>query len=274
MRLALPSLLTLALLGAGCVEFNAECSPPIDDPDEVVTHLAAAIPVERTVVRTRENALGNAMADAYLKALQAGTGPRPDVAVENAGAIRDLGLCITRTALAKGPLTRRVLKDTVPFSNRLVMVTLTERELFDVLEHAVATVSIPGTNPSGQFLHVSGFSFEADCTRPPEKLSNGPSGLVRDQAGSRVTKVTFAGRVITRESAGAAPVVVALNDFLAGGGDNFLDFKGKEVVPSSPERYTFNAVEDYLKGLGATSESPASLVADPAAPRIVLRNCN
>jgi 5'-nucleotidase/UDP-sugar diphosphatase len=274
MRLALPLLASLAALAAGCVEFNAECSPPIDDPEEVVTYLAAPIPVERAVVRSRENALGNAMADAYLAALQAGTGQKPDVAIENAGAIRDLGLCITRTALGKGVLTRRVLKDTVPFSNRLVMVTITERELFDVLEHAVATLGIPGTNPSGQFLHVSGFSFEADCSGKPELLENGPSGLERGREGGRVTKVTLAGRVITRATAGNTPVVVALNDFLAGGGDNFLDFKGKEAVPSNPERYTFNALEDYLKGLGATSESPASLAVDTAAPRIVLNKCN
>jgi len=214
------------------------------------------------------------MADAYLSALAAGTGQKPTVAIENAGAIRDLGLCLTRTALAKGPLTRRVLKDTVPFSNRLVMVTVTERELFDVLEHAVATLAIPGTNPSGQFLQVSGLSFEADCSRPPEKLSNAATGLVRDQTGSRVTKITLVGRVITRDTAETSPVIIALNDFLAGGGDNFLDFKGKEIVPSSPERYTFNALEDYLKGLGATNETPAPLVVDPAAPRIVLNNCN
>lgn len=263
-----------ALLG-GCVEFNAECSPPVDGPDEVLTYLAKPLPVERAVVRTRESGLGNVMADAYLAALRDGTGPRPTIAIENAGAIREQGLCLTRTALGTGPLTRKVLKDTVPFSNRLVMVTVSELELFDVLEHAVATVGLPGVSPAGQFLQVSGLSFEVDCSKAPEKLVNGPNGMQREAKGQRVTSLTIAGRTITRDKADPGlQLIVALNDYLAGGGDYFIDLGRKEVTPSNPERYTYLVLEEYLRGLGATAQQPVDLSVNAAQPRLVMKNCN
>lgn len=266
------AVLCLALACPSCVEFNAECSPPIDRPELVLTYLSDPLPVAHDVVRSRESALGDAMADAYLAALQQGAGEHPQVAVENAGAIRDLGLCLTRTQLARGPLTRRVLKDTVPFSNQLVTVKLSERQLFDILEHGVASVAVPGVSPGGQFLQVAGLSYEVDCSNRPEQLSNLNGAVVRDATGTRVVALTLGTRRITREASTASPtIVVALNSFLAGAGDNFVDFK--ETTATATERYTYNVLEEFLSGLGATASAPARLLVDPQKPRIVLRNC-
>ena len=40
-------------LVSGCVDFNVECVPPVDEPELVVTHLAEEVPIERSVVRTQ-----------------------------------------------------------------------------------------------------------------------------------------------------------------------------------------------------------------------------
>src|SRR5262249_17779379 len=135
----------LALGAAGCVEFNSECTPPIDAPDDIVAWLAEDVPVARPVVRTQETALGDALTDAYLRVLAEKTGDeKPTVALENAGSIRDQGLCTTRTVLFKGPLPRRALRDTVPFTNEIVTVKISEKQLINILEHAVASLHIPG----------------------------------------------------------------------------------------------------------------------------------
>lgn len=255
-----------------CIAYNAECSPPIEEPDFVVAHLSAPVPVGRAVVRIRESGLANAMTDAYLAALQ-GFSPRPVVAIENAGAIREAGICVTRTQLGKGPLTRLVLRDTVPFSNELVVVELTERQLFDVLEHGVNTLSVPGLVPGGQFLQVSGLTYEVDCKERPEKLAPGADQrLVRQESGRRVRAITLGSRRITRDEASdSTRIVVAVNDFIASGGDNFLDFAGSEVVPSG--QFTYTVLETHLGRIGPSAERPAVLSPDPQNPRIVLSDC-
>ena len=120
-------LVAACVITGGCVEFNSECTPPVSDPDFEVTTLASSVPVARATVRTRESALGNVIADAYLHSFDNAGGVRASIAIENAGAIRDQGLCITRTELKAGPLSRRVLRDTLPFSNELVVVQIPER---------------------------------------------------------------------------------------------------------------------------------------------------
>jgi 5'-nucleotidase/UDP-sugar diphosphatase len=273
MRIGLVSgLFALLLPLASCVEFNAECSPPIDQPDEVLAFLAAPVPVDHNVVRRRESPLSNAIADAYLAALGDAGIPKPDVAFDNSGGIRDLGLCLTRTALAKGPLTRKVLRDVVPFSNQLVVVKVSERELFDILEHGVSSLAVPNVSPGGQFLQVSGLRYEVDCKEAREQLSL--SSGEREARGKRVRTITLGGRTIQRDLASAdATVRVALPDFLAKGGDNFVDLKGKTLELPSPERYTYNVLEDALLKAGSTAERPLRLAVDSQNPRIVLHDC-
>ncbi len=255
---------------ASCVQFNAECSPPVDQPDFVITWLAAPVPIDKTVVRTHESALGDAITDAFLAALK-GSGLHPQVAIDNAGDMRDLGLCVTRTELGKGALKRKVLKQVIAFSDELVTVRISQLDLFNILEHGVATVGVPGVNPGGQFLQVSGLSYEVDCSKPAEVLS---SGGQRTSSGQRVRSITLGGETITRaEASDSASVIVALSSFLAGGGDNFIDLAGKASAKAIPERYTYNVVEDYLHGLGASEASPAKVAVDPQNPRIVLENC-
>lgn len=264
---------------SGCIEYNSECTPPIASPDLTIFHLAAPVPVARGVVRTRESALANAIADAYLGSFTSTwTGARPVAALENAGGIRDLGLCLTRTQLPKGPVLRRVLRDTIPFPNELVVAEVTEIELFDILEHGVATLARPGVTPAGQFLSVSGLSYEVDCARDAERFDNGSRNK-----GERVRAIVFPGRGrVERVDATTRTLAIALNDFLAGGGDNFVDLGNRAAAArldgnepwQSSGRFTYNIVEEHLRQLGPSADSPALLTVDPAKPRIVLENCN
>lgn len=255
---------------AGCLQFNEECSPPIDDPDEVVTWLAVPVPVARAVVRTRESALANAMTDSYLRAFGAGfSGPKPVVAMENAGGIRAEGLCTTRTQLAAGPLPRRVLRDTLPFANELVVVELSIAELFGVLEHGVATLRT--SSPGGQFLQVSGLSYEVDCREPAEVLNATGATVIRVSEGRRVRSLRVSGHTFLRDDPPTGDRIrVAFNEFIAGGGDNFVDLAGR--LATGTDRLTYNVFEEALRQAGSP-DAPLTLTVDPENPRIVLRHC-
>jgi len=281
-----PSSFILALIlahAAGCVEYNTECSPPVGEPEKIVFWLEESVPVARAVVRTQESALGNAITDAYLAAIrqwnlqQAEHKPEPQVALDNAGDIRDAGLCVTRTELPKGPVVRRVLRDVIPFSNELQVLTLSEKQLFEVLEHGVATLAVKGTTPAGQFLHVSGIAYRVDCSRPPEQKSP-------PQAGSRVTHIYYpspsdgsfgAGeKAVARSDAGeAGSIRTVVSSYIGQGGDGYK-MLGERPDRDKTGRLSYAVVEDYLARIGPQSAHlRLPREADQEKARIRLVNC-
>lgn len=264
--LLLSSLVVFAAGAFGCVEFNAECSPPIGAPDAVIGHLGDSVPVSASVVYKRESAFGNALADAYLAAFEDGE-PRPDVAIETARAIHEDGICASRDSLSRGPVLRRVLRETVPTESKLVVLELTEVELFNVLEHGVRQLA--AVDAPGDLVQVSGLSYEVDCERSAESLGAGP---VRHAQGSRVRSFKLGGRVVERRDASStATVRVVLTEELAGT-EHFVDFAGKETTPTGLVAYT--ALEKYLRANGPSADAPMRMFVDPQSPRIKLVGCN
>lgn len=161
--------------------------------DQVIGRSATRLDATEDVVRGAESAWGNYLADAMRTAFP--TVPA-DVAVLNGGAIR-----IDDTL--EGELRWEHLARTFGFPTRVALVWLRGRDLRQqVLEHAVA-----GGRGEGRFLQVSGLRFTFDRTRP---------------SGQRVTAVEVGGE------GGWAPLedervyVVALPDYLFGGGDGYL----------------------------------------------------
>jgi 2',3'-cyclic-nucleotide 2'-phosphodiesterase (5'-nucleotidase family) len=129
-------------------------------------------------------ALGRLIADAQRAAVQA------DVAIMNNGGIR--------TALPAGPVTWTDLFKLQPFANRVIKLEITGEKLRTALEHGVA---------SGQAnVQVSGLSLTFDPSLP---------------AGRRITRVELDGG---RALEPTRVYSVAVNDFLAAGGDGFTAF--------------------------------------------------
>jgi 5'-nucleotidase len=147
--------------------------------------------------RTRETNLGSFAADAF----RAATGA--DVALINGGSVR------ADAIIEPGALTLRDIVSIFPFGNEVVTIRVSGETLRGALEHGVSRTA-DGAEP-GQFPQVSGIRYTFDASRPP---------------GARVTEVTVNGRLLAPKSL----YTLAVNSFVAGGGDGYAMFSGAPNV--------------------------------------------
>jgi len=129
-----------------------------------------------------ESALGNLIADAQRAAMNT------DFAFMNPGGIR--------ADISAGPVSWGDLFTVQPFNNDVMKMTLTGAQIYTLLNQQWASQPYP------RLLQVSGLSYTWDNARP---------------AGARVVEVRKAGVPIDVN----ALYTVAVNSFIAGGGDNF-----------------------------------------------------
>ncbi|WP_028467726.1 bifunctional metallophosphatase/5'-nucleotidase [Nisaea denitrificans] len=176
-----------------------------------------ALDTRRASVRSAENAFGNLIADAMRTATGA------DAAITNGGGIRgDTNYTAGRT------LTRKDVLTELPFGNRTVTMRLKGSDLRAALENGVSQVE----KGAGRFPHVSGISFAFDGRKP---------------AGSRVSEVKVADTPLDLGKV----YVIAVNDFIARGGDGYNAFvKGEIVVDASSARLMASQVIDYVQKSG------------------------
>lgn len=194
--------------------------------DEILSEVVGSSDVtldgERQTNRTSETNLGNLTTDAMRYVTGA------DVAITNGGGIR--------ATIEAGDITRRDLVTVFPFGNYVVTKELTGAELVMVLENGVK--AYPET--LGGFPQVSGISFTFDAARV---------------AGERVTEVLVNGEPLDME----ATYLVATNDFMAAGGDEYTVFAGKATVNE------FDAIEEvvltYLQENGEIPEVEGRITA-------------
>jgi 5'-nucleotidase len=150
-------------------------------------------PVTRAQSDDREQSAGNLVADSQLAfARRAGA----QLALMNPGGVRaDLA------PNAAGEVTYGQIFAVQPFGNNVVVTTLTGAQLKALLEQQFAS----GTNTAESpmvFLPSGNFFFAYDLSRP---------------AGQRIVEMRLDGRPIAPE----ARYRIAVNNFLASGGDNF-----------------------------------------------------
>jgi 5'-nucleotidase len=185
----------------------------------------AAAPVTRTANAAGETALGDLIADAQAK--EAGA----QIALMNPGGIR--------ADLNAGQLTYADLFAVQPFDNGLVRTTLTGAQLKAVLEQQF-------TDKGDKILQVAGIKETYDRTRG---------------AGERITALTLAdGTAIDP----GATYTVAVNGFLATGGDGFTVLKeGTGTVSVGSD---LDALEHHVEALPQPFTAP-----DPAAEQRIVR---
>ncbi len=144
-------------------------------------------------VRTKETNLGNLIGDILLDKTKA------DISLFNGGNIRD--------TIEKGNITRRDIVDVFPFSNTIVTKELTGTQIKDVLEHGVKLY--PEKNSA--FLQVGGISYHFD---PKQK------------EGEKITDILKDGKPLDLNK----KYVVATNDYIASGGDEFPCFSKEPIL--------------------------------------------
>jgi 5'-nucleotidase/UDP-sugar diphosphatase len=185
--------------------------------DAPIATTAVELDSRTPTVRSSEAAIGNLIADAMRGAARA------DVAMMNGGGIRG-----GATYPAGSTITRRDVLTELPFSNRVVTIPISGRDVRLAIENGLSQLPAP----SGRFPQVSGMKVEADASRPP---------------GNRVISINVGDAPLDE----AKTYRLAINDFLARGGDGYTMFRGaRPVLPIDDSPLLAAEVIEYIKTLG------------------------
>ncbi|ASW42439.1 5'-nucleotidase C-terminal domain-containing protein [Clostridium isatidis] len=176
----------------------------------------------RENVRTGETNLGNLITDAMLYVTGA------EIAITNGGGIR--------ATINAGEITKQDVVSVLPFGNFIVTKYLTGAQIKDILEHGVK--DYPAT--AGHFPHVAGINFVFDAEKAP---------------GERIVSIKINGKDIDMD----AKYLVAANDFMAAGGDDYPHFK--DVKTENEFQALDEALEEYIKYLGEVNYSKEDRIA-------------
>ncbi|MBY0123513.1 bifunctional UDP-sugar hydrolase/5'-nucleotidase [Bacillus sp. S/N-304-OC-R1] len=181
---------------------------------EVIGKTAVKLDGEREQVRKGGTNLGNLITDAMIDMTGA------DVAVTNGGGIR--------ASINAGDITKGDVVTVLPFGNYIVTKKLTGAQIKAGLENGVD--SYPESK--GAFPHVGGLTFAIDTTQ---------------KVGERVHSMKINGQPVDLNK----KYLVATNDFMAAGGDEYTSFK------DSPIENEFPALDEaliaYIQKLGTVN---------------------
>jgi 2',3'-cyclic-nucleotide 2'-phosphodiesterase (5'-nucleotidase family) len=201
-------------IAAVVADFEQALSRELDVP---LGTTATEIDSRGATVRTREAAIGNLLADAMRDAAHA------DVAIVNGGGIRG-----GKTYAPGGTISRRDVLNELPFGNRAVTVEVSGAALRRAIENGLSL--LPAA--SGRFPQVSGLTIEADMSRPP---------------GRRVGTIRVGGQRLVN----AKTYRVAVNDYMARGGDDYTMFRdAPRTLPDADAPLMTNEVIDYVQRQG------------------------
>lgn len=183
----------------------------VGELDQEIGRLATPMTSRNAVVRARESAIGNLIADAMRWATGA------DVALTNGGGIR-----ANRDYEAGTMLTRRDILAELPFGNKTVVLEITGAQLMDVLRWGFISAG------RGGFPQVS--NMEAVIT-----FGGGPV--------PQLTSLIIDGAPLDP----ARTYVLATNDFLANGGDGYAMLEDMpRIINATDARLMASQVIDYI----------------------------
>jgi 2',3'-cyclic-nucleotide 2'-phosphodiesterase (5'-nucleotidase family) len=135
-----------------------------------------------------------------------------DVAITNGGGIR--------ASIDAGPITKGEAITVLPFGNYIVTVKLTGKELKEAIEHGLPEMVDGKIQSLACIAQVAGINVTYDPTA---------------KAGSRVVTITKDGKAIKDTDT----FIVAINDFMATGGDGY-------TVLAKPVVNEFSALDEAL----------------------------
>lgn len=160
---------------------------------EAVGSSAVHLVGERENVRTGETNLGNLITDAMLDETGA------DVAITNGGGIR--------ASIPAGTITKGHVITVLPFGNYIQTKRVTGADLLAALEHGVGAYP----DSAGSFPHVGGMTFAIDPSKPK---------------GERVKSLHVRNEPVDLNKT----YLMATNDFMAAGGDQYTMFKDQPLA--------------------------------------------
>lgn len=151
---------------------------------------------ERENVRTGETNLSRLVASAMLAESGA------DIAMTNGGGIR--------ASIDAGPITVGEVQTVLPFGNYIVTVQLTGKEVREAVEHGLPGLANGKLEVIGNKIQAAGLEVTYDPSKP---------------AGSRIVTITHNGEKLVDSKT----YLVATNDFMAAGGDDYTMLNKKVI---------------------------------------------
>ncbi|MBN1883687.1 MAG: bifunctional metallophosphatase/5'-nucleotidase [Deltaproteobacteria bacterium] len=203
-------------------------------------------------VRSRESNLGNLVTDAWVDWFT-----RPDT--ENLIALINGGTLRGDRYYKAGPVTYGDLMEIHPYSNSIFEVSLSGKDLLQVLEMSASAINVEGDGaaedervPDGGFLQVSGLKIEID-------LSGRPYSGIYD--GRELVKIIYPGDRITsalvKEGGEWVPInpdkmyTVLVTSWTAAGGDGYAPFIAAEKIDTTVD--IVDALCTYIEKRGPVS---------------------
>lgn len=193
------------------------------------------------VGRTCESLVGNLTADA-MRAKYSAIGT--EFALTNSGGLRADLTCPTTDNLndfcpaytpPPYPITRGQVLTVLPFGNIVVTLAVNGAELKTMLENGVS--AMPAVN--GKFPQVSGLCFTYDISAP---AGNRVTSAVRQAPDGTCTGAPL-------DLTAATTYKIAENDFMAGGGDGYPDFRPRVTTQDIMDQ----VLADYITASGTVA---------------------
>ncbi len=282
-------LLLTAAFGAGCLQYNEPCALPVSSPDAVLGYIDTDIKLTPDSLRSRDNALGDAIGTAYVHAGATGDLSAQVVGLEASDAIASAGVCGERELLPVGPLTRSSLRQAFPLQDKLAIIRPVRLiQLIGILEHGVANLrtadsaSSSGTPRPATLVQVAGMSYVVDCSQIAEVSTVIGASATIVQQGQRITEITIGqapGLSHSRAEAEGnqdASVIIVTSASLAANRGGYLDAAQAyrsvpTLTPEPTETLAFEALATALVSQKSSPDNALRLVDQTS--RITFRNC-
>ena len=170
---------------------------------------------EGSIGRTKENGLGDLVADAFK------AGGEADAALINSGAVRD--------NMYAGEITYNDVMMVLPYSNDIVTIKVTGQTILDALEFGVS--GLP--EALARFPQVSGITFNVNTAIPSSVKVNDKNMFLSVDGEYRVHDVMINGKPLDPEG----EYTLATTTFLVSDGDGYTMFEDAEVLyyPMMPD---------------------------------------
>jgi 2',3'-cyclic-nucleotide 2'-phosphodiesterase (5'-nucleotidase family) len=190
--------------------------------------------------RTCESLIGNVVTDSMRSRYGV------DFALTNSGGLRANLTCPTTDSATDFcppftpppfPITRGQVLTVLPFGNVVVTLSINGAELKTMLENGIS--KMPAVD--GRFPQVSGLCFNYDIAAP---VGSRVTGAVR-----QATDGTCSGAAV--DLTAASTYTIAENDFMANGGDGYLNLASRMVTREIMDQ----VLADYITASGVISPS-------------------
>jgi 5'-nucleotidase len=228
----------------------------------VIGSISAALPNTRIDGACNMPA-GNLIADSQLAATRPDGFGKAVIAFMNGGGVRNPGFTFDQSTTneGNGNVTYGEAFTVQPFGNSLVTMTLTARDLKDVLEEQFAGCRGQGASTTRFMIPSNGFKYTWDGSKACDaRISN----VTLTTSGSTETIVDAAGTVLNPTKT----YRVTVNNFMADGGDGYATFlKGSNRLGGAQD---IDALVAFLAQYKAPRSpyDPAGVAEDAGTPRI------